>query len=895
MSRLTRVWNALHSGQLEQELDDEQLFHLESLTDDLIHRGMSREQAQAEARRRFGNMLRPREQSRDARLHPWLDSLLQDIRFGARMLRAHAVVTIIMVTSLGLAIGVCAAAFSLIDALILRPLPVPGPEQLVYLSYNGPGPGGDHHTGDNLNFSPRTLQQFRKQADDIIQLFGVMYGGPMQTVLFDGESTPQPIRPQWLSPEAFTILDLQPAAGRLTNPEETRPAVLSYSFWQRRFQGSGNAIGQSLTVFVRGAAEGRFRIIGVAPRNFSGLEPGAPADLWLPLASRGGDAWARRDDVDWFHIRGRLEPHISPEQVEQKLQPLFRQLRGERIPELRAHNLPSPSIEAFRTAQLHLRPASETPSLLRAQFERPLRILSLIVALVLLIASANVANLFVARSTARAHEMALRLAVGAPRARLVQQILLEGALVAAAACVLGLLLAWITCPIIVRMLSPADFPAYLDVRPGARLLAFLLCTGVLTTILSALVPALRASAVSPMHALQQPRSQPVRRGLLRPLVVLQAGFSFAVVFTAVLLLLSFYNLIRADLGFSKDSVTLLTVGSAHPPREPEAAAIVELLKRLRRQPGIHAASLSMVPLVNPFTPARAFVTGPGIPKDARPVYLGVAPGFLETMRIPLLTGHDFTTDGYLAADARSVIVNQAFVHRYVPSGASPIGYSFRRTNGGAPVEQQIIGVVANGRYHTLREAQEPIVFAAFPRLNQSTIVIRGALTGDDARALLNKELEQTQAGMHITAVTTQAERIDSTVLRERLLALLGGCFALLAIIIAAAGMYGMLSYSFLQRTRDIGIRLALGAHRILLLRLVLADLIPLLAAGLVIGLLCGLLLSRSLSSLLYAVTPSDRWSIAAAAASLLFALLTALIPVSRRILRLHPMDSLRNE
>ncbi|MFN7934462.1 MAG: ADOP family duplicated permease [Bryobacteraceae bacterium] len=895
MSRLTRVWNALHSSPLEQELDDEQLFHLESLTDDLVRRGMSREQAQAEARRRFGNMLRQREQSREARLHPWLDSLFQDIRFGARMLRVHATVTAIMVISLGLAIGVCTSAFALIDALLLRPLPVHDPHQLFFLSYNGPGAGGDHHNGENLNFSYRMLQQLRLRAANGIHLFGVMYGGPMQTAQLDGQSTPLPVRPQWVSTETFSILGLHPAAGRLISAGEALPAVISHSFWQRHYRGDESAIGQSLTLFVRGSNEGRFRIIGVAPKDFSGLEPGAPADLWLPIASRGAGAWARRDDVDWLHIRTRLEPHLSPDQAEQQLQPLFQQLRDERVPVLRARNLPPPTIDAFRAARLHLRPASETPSLLRAQFERPLGILSLIVALVLLIACANVANLFVARSTSRAHEMALRLAVGAPRARLVQQVLIEGSLVAAAACALGLLLASIACPIIVGMLAPADFPAYLDVRPNARLLGFLFCTGLLTTVLSSLVPALRASAVSPMHALQPPRSQTPRTGLLRPLVAVQAGFSFAVVFTAVLLLLSFYNLMRADLGFSKDGVTLLTVGSAQPAREPQPSAIIQLLQRLRNHPGIHAAGLSMVPLVNAFNPARASINGPGTPQDARPIYLGISPGFLHTMQIPLLAGRDFTPAEYLQPDTPAVIVNQAFVRRYIPSVASPLGYTFRRANAGSPIEQRVAGVVANGRYHTLRESEEPIVFATFPRLNQSTIAIRGTLAPGDARSLLDQELAHIATGMRVMSLITQSDRIGNTVLRERLLALLGACFAFLAILLAGAGMYGMLSYSFLQRTREIGIRLALGAHRFLLLRLVLADLIPLLAAGLAIGILCGLILSRSLASLLYAVTPSDLWSIATSAASLCLALLAAVVPISRRILRLHPMDSLRNE
>ncbi|MGH9160565.1 MAG: ABC transporter permease, partial [Vicinamibacteraceae bacterium] len=492
MSWLSRLANVFRTSRVERDLDDELRFHVESRIAELVAAGLTRKAAEQEVMRRFGGELRLREQSRDVKLLPWLDSLVKDVRFGARMLRKDAVISGAAVVSLALAIGACTAAFSLIDALILRPLPVRAPEQLIYLSVQSEDSGQP----EGEIFGYELFERFRTAARSRAELFAAVGDPETRPVVFqDGGGAPERVRPQAVSSDTFTILGVRPAIGRVLGPSDARHpvAVLSHRFWMRRFGGDPSVVGRSFT-----HDNHAFEIVGVAAKGFTGLEPGRSIDLWVPSV-----IWNEVVGVELYRFRilGRLKDGGQAKQVQNILQPTFTNDRREVASTLFQPDEARQRVERFVNAPLYVRSAENGASALRRQFERPLWILAIVVSLILLIAASNVANLFLARAAAREREMSLRLSIGAGRGRLIQQVLIESALLAIVACALGLLLAAATGPTTVRMLAPSDNPADLDLRIDWRVLAFLGVTGALATMLFGLAPALRASGVAPVGVL----------------------------------------------------------------------------------------------------------------------------------------------------------------------------------------------------------------------------------------------------------------------------------------------------------------------------------------------------------------------------------------------------------
>ena len=848
MSLRSRLTNVFDAERLDRDLDDEQLFHLEARTEALVERGVPPDEAMRQARRRFGNLLKLRESSHEAKLHPRLECVLQDARFGLRMLRKNPLVTAAAVLSLALTIGAFTAAFSLIDALFLRPFPVADPDSLVYLSSSGPDEGTFRAGPSNISFSLPMLERLREASRAEIELFGIGYGGPYQNAVFDGGGgKDEVVRPQWISGAGFDILGIRPALGRLlTGGDDTlggdHAAVLSHAFWMRRFGGNPAVVGQRLTLSVRGVDSGRFQIVGVAQKGFSGIEPGQPTDLWFPLPSRNPAQWESRPGAVFFHIRGRLKNGVTTEQALRALQAPFTKYRYEWAAGILRPGTPPQRVNEFVNARLELHPGSEVPANLRTKFERPLWILALIAGLVLLLACSNVANLLVARAAAREREMALRISIGAGRGRLLQQMLIESGLLAFAGCVLGLMFAAATAPAIVKLLAPSDFPAYLDLHVDGRVLGFVALIGLLTTLLFGLAPALRASAASPMRALQAGGDRhSARIGILRPLLAAQVSFCFAVLFIAGLLLLSFFKLTTLDLGFSKDRVVICTLSAANPRSEKGTMPALQLLERTRRLPAVRAASLSgrglaMTSYLPPQVPIR--IPGPE-ERSVQSNYMFVSPGFFETMQIRLLAGREFVPADAEPPATVSVIVNQAFASRYFPD-ESPLGKKFLRIDRCGWAPQQIVGVARDARYNTLRDATSPMVFSPFLRAAGATLEVLAAGAPAPLLSTLKEGIEHIDPSIRVTSVSLQSARIDDSLLQERLLALLAGFFAMVAVVLAAIGLYGVLNYSVAQRTKEIGIRIALGAQHLVVARLVVADMLILTVIGVAIGIGGGL-------------------------------------------------------
>lgn len=883
---LARLVSLFRGRARDEEFEAELAEHLEMAIQDNLDRGMSAQAARRDALARLGGTAQAKELHRESRGMPGIDAILQDIKFALRVFRKNGTVTAAAVLSLSLAIGACTAAFALIDALILRPLPVNDPDRLVYVAYRGPG-----DVQDALSFNYPWFELMREGSRARIELFGMSDQSRRDATFDDAGGQPEKVYAQWISGDALSILGLKPALGRLLTPsDDLKPgqhpvAVLSYDFWSRRFGRNPAVLGRWVTI-----REKQLQIVGVAEKGFTGVEPGIMTDLWAP--NMMWDDQAISDpSTRWFRVWGRLRPGVSPEQARAVLQPISTNFR--RAQSGMQHAEPRGRVEQFVNTPLHLRSAANGPSGLRENFERALWVLASTAILVLLIACSNVASLLAARAAARGRDMALRVSLGASRGRLVQQVFLESALLSIAACGLGAVIAMAGAAYTVSLLSTSRSPVRLDLQLDPRLFAFLAVAGGLATFLFGLAPAFRASAIAPNDVLKSGSGKHTARiGLFRPLVAAQTAFGFVVLFVAGLCLSSFGNLVRTDPGFDASNLAIVNVEAK---TLEELAPWEQLLERLRERPGIQAASLSGWGLFEGSGRNKGVRIAGKAVDNYRPWYLPVSPRFLETMRIRLLDGRELDWRDARRKMPSAVIVNESFARRYFP-GERAVGKRFLRVDGGSTLTpQEIVGVAADAKYTNLREATPPTVYDPFQPEGRAAVQIRTQLEPGALAALLRDELPRIHPAFRLTGVTLQSTLVDNTLVRDRALALLSAFFSIVAIVLVAVGLYGVLSYSVVQRTREIGIRLALGAAPVRIVGLVVSEIGVVTTAGLAAGAAGGFAAARLLTGLLHEVKPSDAVSIAAPLACLfLTCAVSALLP-SLRATRVEPTTALRYE
>ena len=898
MSWLSRVANVFRADRVTDELDEELQFHVDSRARDLMTHGMTSEEAYREARRRLGNAGAIRERSRDVKLLTRLDDVVRDVRFAMRMLHRDLVVSMAAIASLALAIGGCTVAFALVDALILRPLPVPEPATLVSV---GVLEGGDRErTSFNYPLFMRFVDAVRGRAE----LAAFSYQSP-GLATFDAAGGEERVYEQFVSGNAFGMLGVTPALGRLIVPSDDNlaggraVAVLSHSFWSSRFGRDPRVVGRVFTL-----ERTTYQIVGVAREGFTGVEPGISTSLWMPLTSTPERASLLDPGWHWFKVMGRLSRRHRADEVRGAMQAVLTDFRRERV--RMSGNAPPAERERFLGARLTLRSAFNGISGLRLDYERPLWILAAVVILVLLAACSNLANLMLARGAAREREMALRLSIGAGRGRLIQQMLVEAAAVAIAAAAVGAGFARVAAPAIVGLLAPSDTPAYLDVRFDGRALAFAMGVAAVATMAFGLIPALRASGTSPIEALKSSTGRhTVRARLLRPLVATQLAFSLTVLFLATLLLASFARLARVDAGFVADGVTLASVALVHPAdgqRANEAALM--LADQVRSLPGVTSAGMSRWALFSGAGWNGTVLVNGRHPSDADVWFLEVSPGFIETMRIRLLAGRDLTRSDY-DPGSPSVVVNETFARLFLPK-IHPLAGQFTRpepTPEGEPVRQiphQVVGLVGDAKYNDLRETAPPTVYLPFrvrpgESENGGTLVIRSTLPDSRLAAAVRGAAARLTPAMKVTGVTRQSTLVTNTMLRERLLALLSGFFALVSLALAAVGLYGVLSYAVVQQTREIGIRMALGAARRTVVREVVGGVAAYVALGMAAGVAGGIWLSRLVATLLYEVRPNDLATIAWPVLTLLVVATVAAVLPARRAAGIDPAVTLREE
>jgi putative ABC transport system permease protein len=668
--------------------------------------------------------------------------------------------------------------------------------------------------------------------------------------------------------------------------------VLSHAFWRQRFGGDPGIVGRWF-VWHDGERDRQFQIIGIAEPRFSGVEPGRSIDVWLPYAMQRADAFGN-SGYRTLRVIGRLTDGVALEQVQSVLQITFANLRREEAASQFGPNTPPDHVARFIDTPLSVRSAANGPSPLRARFQRPLWLLIAIAGLMLLIAGSNVANLFLARTAAREHEMSLRLSLGAGRGRLIQQLLIESALVAGAACLIGVVFAMFAAPTLVNMLSSADDSVLLDLHVDWRLVTFISGIALLSSALFGLAPALRASSVEPMTALKSSGGRAfARAGSMRPFVAMQVAFSVIVLFVGGLLVRSFVKLSNVNPGFATSDVWLVS-WEAVQRLEPnqQRVALLQVLDRLRDLPGVAAVSAAEFSVFS--RPWRNALPLPGTAHDTIEATMApVTPGFFETMKIPLLAGRAFRRGDLDTENPTVVIVNESFAKRYF--GSEPaVGRQFDAHFGTAHAPNEVVGVVADTRYD-LRKPPAPTLYILLPVQRFGTVQVRVA---GDARTIAARLREQVRAAtplVRVTSVTSQATQVNRTLVRERLLALLSGFFALVGLVLTAVGLYGTLSYAVVQRRREIGIRVALGARTVSAVRAVLADTVGTALIGAVCGLAGGLYASRFVETMLFEVTALDLWSLALPLATLLVAAMLAAAVPAWRAAHVNPIIALRNE
>ena len=884
MSLWSRIGNVLRGDRLNREIDEELEAHLEE--------AMAEGRDPLEARRAFGSAVRHRENSRDVRLVEWLESLRRDAVFGWRQLNKTKITSAAAILSLALAIGACTSAFRLIDALLLRPLPVENPERLYDLSRQGIGPEGKPQTFDGWAYPD--FQLMRAAVAGQAELFAVSYAEPVD-LTYKSDEEMEKAYLQYVSGWMFTALGLRPAWGRMfTENDDLKPgghpyAVLSHDYWAHRFGENPKVIGQTFRM-----GNEIYEIAGVAEAPFTGTEPGTMVDIFVPTMMHPGVA---HKDWTWHRTLAVVKPGAALEPMRQKLEATSRAFEEERAKGF--YGMREEDIDTFLNQRLLLEPAATGVSDLQSETRRPLGVLGVLVGLVLLIACANVANLMTGKASARTREMAVRVSIGGGRWRLIQLVLVESAWLALLAAAIGGLFAWWSGPFVVSMINPAGNPARLVLPADWRVLGFGLAVALGVTLLFGLAPALRASSVNPVSALKGGEDPHSKRRLMHALIAAQVAFCFLVLFVAGLFATTFQRLSHQSVGFSAERVLVLdTVAKSLQPVE----FWEQVAEHLRRVEGIETVALTDSPLLGG-SGWNNFISVNGAPPNGVLSYMrAVSPGWLEAMKIPLIDGRDFRP-----ADTHpgAALVNLTFAKTYF-DGVDPVGKTFDlNMDEGLRLRYEIVGLVGDVRYRNLREPILPQLYVPFRSVDQNgqqrktaagILLVR--TSGSNPRALaavLRQEVPRARPEFRVSRIRTQLEINQSQTVRERLLATLALFFAIVALLLAGVGLYGVLHYSVLQRRREIGIRIAVGAQAGGVARLVTMDVFAMVLMGAVVGVGLGMLSVRYVESLFYQVKATEVEMLAIPSlAILLGAFLAALRPVMQAV-RIDPASMLRAE
>ena len=882
-----RIRSLFRRNQVEQELDDELRDHLERRIEADIARGMTADEARYAAMRAMGGLEQRKEACRDMRGTQFVDQFRQDTRYAWRSLVKSPGFASVTLLSLALGIGANTAIFTLINAVLIRPLPgVAEPDRLVRLT--------------NGSFSYAKFEALKAHG---IFVNTVALNADRLPAEIDGSM--QPARVLLASGDYFPALGVGAILGRTITPEDHEMhapvAVLSHGFWTRAFPTDRSVLGRRITVGGLPVT-----VIGVTPPDFGGVHVGLAIDVTVPVTAmprvrpESADILSRRS-AHWVQIMGKLAPGQSLEQADARLQVVWPQILADTAPPgMRPDN-------GFFRHRTGLLSAANGFSALRSQYASPLFVLMGLVAVVLLIACANVANLLLARGAARQREFAVRLATGAGRGRLIRQLLTENMLMATIAGLIGVAFAVWSTQVLVRLISSSANPVFLDLRPDGRLLVFTVGVTFLTVFFFGLVPALRTTRIDLAPSLKEnSRAFSGAGGWLRKgLVVSQVALSMLLTVGAGLFMNSFRHLVAVETGFDATNVVLVranAVGAGH--RGPRATHFFQtLLDRVKSMSAVQSTAMSWAPPVSQGFGNNGNLSIAGRvdrPGEDRVVWSNfVSPSYFDTIGQRLLAGRDFADRDRRGAP-RVAIINHSMA-RYFFGEESPIGRLIAPWGGNAdPPDCEIIGVVEDAAHFDLKEPPKRVLYVPYDQgpdflQGQNMILeVRSASAPAGVAAQVRQLVAEMDKNVLVESETLETH-VNSSIARERLLALLSGFFGMLSLLLVAIGLYGVMAYSVTRRTGEIGIRLALGARPVTVLTMVLRESSVLVLTGVAIGVLAALALSRVVATLLFGVTSRDTAAFAGAVGVMAVVALLATILPARRAAKVDPTVALRYE
>ena len=819
--------------------------------------------------------------------------MLQDFRYAFRNLRRTPWFTTLALISLALGLGANTALFTVADQALLRDLPVRHAAALLH--FTSPGPYSGFVMGEN-RFSYPMFRDLRDHASGFTSI-AARFSTPL-SLTYNNRS--ERVQAELVSGAWFDTLGLLPYLGRPLTPDDDRVpgghsvCVLTYDFWRARFNDRSIV---NKVLLLNGHP---MVIVGVAAPRYRGFDVGDRTDVLVPTMMKGAmtPTWNGLEDRRflWLQVVGRLRPGVSVERAQAQLRPFYHALLR-----IEAESLPAARLgHEYTTKPLTLAPASKGVSNLRAALTAPIRILTAIVALLLLIACANVANLLLARAVGRQKEIAIRLAMGAPRRRLVRQLLAESVLLSLAAGAIGLIVAAWTAAGLLAILPASNLTATLD----ARIFAFAFLLSLATGLLFGLAPAWQATAPEIAAVLKDQSGTIVAAGghvrMRKALVAAQVSISLLMLIAAALFTRSLRNLNHVDLGFRPARLMSFQLDpslNGHPPDRIRALA-ENLPQRLSSIPGVLASALGANPVIANQHDVRSirFAARPHRDDDdLNPSVDSVGPGFFAALEIPLLAGRDFTSRDRSGAP-RVAIVNDVFARQYFHN-ATPVGQSFG-FGPDQPRDIEIIGVVRGSKYARVDEQAPPVVYTPLLQDPDPSVLVAYVRTAADPRAVfaaVRREVSQADPSLPITHMRTMADQVAEALSAQRLMATLSACVAVLATVLAAVGLYGLMAYVVSRRMREIGLRLALGADPAAVRREVLHEAARMTAVGVAIAIPVAVAFAGIVRRELYNVAPWDPVSVLGSAAAVAaIALLAAWAPAARAV-RVSPGPALRGE